>query len=124
MSRTIWVLAALAFGAFVAGPALAMKGDVATGTISGTTVRNLATGKIRCVSGEIRDAKGLILNGTIKVMQGSTVIGQTKTSGGIYHVYDLKPGTYVFKFTSTGGKTAGKSVTVVSGKVLQINFRL
>jgi uncharacterized protein (DUF2141 family) len=92
--------------------------------VVGTTVKDLSTGKAKVAFGAIRDAEGHLMNGTIKVMQGSTVVGQAKTSAGTYRLYDLKPGKYVLRFTSTGGKTAGKALTVVAGKSLEIDFRL
>jgi len=85
--------------------------------------KDLGSGKVLRVAGTCRDEKGVLINGTVTVYQGSTVIGESKTAAGKYSIYDLAPGSYKLVFRTGGGKTKTVSVTVKDGQQASANFQ-
>jgi hypothetical protein len=95
-----------------------------TGQVAGTsTVKNLAAGTTRRLTGTCKDEQGVLVNGTVTVMKDAAVLGESKTAAGKYSVYDVAPGSYKLVFKTSGGKTKTRTVTVPATGEAVANFQ-
>jgi hypothetical protein len=94
------------------------------GQVAGTsTVKNLGAGTARKVKGTCKNDLGVLVDGTVTVHQGTTVVGESKTAGGGYSIYDIVPGSYKFVFKTSGGQSKTRNVTIPSSGEIIINFQ-
>lgn len=104
----------------VSPPTLNLNSD--TKVLGVSIFKNLSNGNVRRVTGTCKDKNGILVNGTVIVYQGGTIIGQSKTVIGSYSIYDIAKGDYKFIFTTNGGKSKTHNVSIPSTGEITANF--
>lgn len=84
--------------------------------------RNLGTGTVRVIVGNICNADNRIIDtgGLVVVRRGGAGVGNTTVSHGAFEIYDLANGTYNLQFQNPGYGFIDRTVTL---EPKRINFQ-
>ena len=72
----------------------------------------IGAGSTVVLKGVARDKWGVLINGTCVVRLGSQILGHSTSAAGKFKVYDLPPGTYKCTFTTSGGMTMTRNLSL------------
>jgi hypothetical protein len=90
---------------------------------AGTTVPDIGTGRIARVQGNVTDARGRAIDGTVTFSRSGRAVGKCGTRAGRFVAFDLSAGTYAMAFRAASGQTGQANVTVLSAGQVTANIR-